>query len=334
MGRPRAWRWTITTTSPDAEQWASALRTRGVVVDLRASWPNASDTDVVVCVGDAPARDVEEQPIVIDLPQVFVTGASPEVVAEYLFSRARAALSESALAEYRRDQHQITERVTHDLKNSISVVQANFAFLRGVVPSEPDLDDAIDDAHEAARHMDRALSDLHLMTSLELGIEPVARDVVGLTTVLEAARATWARRLEARKLVLDSRLPIDLSAVGQASMLRTVFDNVIGTRVRCARNGKIEVRGWTEGANVVVCIADHGLCAAPEDRQRVFDKAGMGLLRAREIGSLGVALYLVRLIVEAHGGEVSLVDLDPFTSCFRLVLPGVLRSSISPIDSR
>lgn len=303
-------------------------------MDLRTGWPDPSETDVVVCLGDPPTHAAAELPLVIDLPRVIAEGASPDAIAEYLLSRARAALSEWALAQYRRDQFEMTRQVAHDLKNSVMVVQANFAFVRGVVPSEDDLDEAIEDANDAARSMDRALSDLEMMTTLELGIQTVAREVVWLGPIAEGTRTTWARPLKNRRLTVDVQLSPELSAIGQTSMLQRVFDNIIGARIRCARDGAIEVRGAIEGSSAVVYIADHGLFVAPEDRARVFDKAGPGLNLSRKIGNLCVGLYLARLIVEAHGGEIAVVDLPGFSSCFRVALPAGLRASITPLERR
>lgn len=71
---------------------------------------------------------------------------------------------------------------------------------------------------------------------------------------------------------------------------------------------------------VVLQVADQGIGIAPADQQRVFERferATKGHLRR----SLGLGLYIVRSVVEAHGGSIRLHSEVGKGSTFTVELP-------------
>ena len=71
-------------------------------------------------------------------------------------------------------------------------------------------------------------------------------------------------------------------------------------------DGEIDAR--REGGDVIVTVRDHGPGVRPEDLPRLFTRLARG--RAGT-DSVGLGLWIVRTLTEAHGGSVSHEPADP-----------------------
>jgi len=68
-------------------------------------------------------------------------------------------------------------------------------------------------------------------------------------------------------------------------------------------------------------IHDTGPGVRPEDRERIFERFGRGVVHPRDEG-FGLGLSIVRAIVDAHGGSLTVRDGVPRGALFEIVLPG------------
>ena len=87
---------------------------------------------------------------------------------------------------------------------------------------------------------------------------------------------------------------------------------------------EISVEGRAETGRLVV--ADHGIGIAPQDVERVFERYQQAI-SSRAFGGLGLGLYIVRQIVEAHGGTIRLESQPGVGSTFVVDLPKVRTTS-------
>jgi signal transduction histidine kinase len=111
------------------------------------------------------------------------------------------------------------------------------------------------------------------------------------------------------------------SVYGDANLLRQVFSNLLSNAVKYSPDGGlIRVTSLEEGVQLAVVIEDHGLGIPEKDQQHVFERYYRGSNTSGIVGS-GVGLYLVRTIVDLHGGTVSLGSEEGEGSRFTVRLP-------------
>lgn len=328
MGRWRG-RWAIATTAVDAGRWADALAARGVDIRVCPTWPARGEAEVVICLGDPPSIAESTGPLVVDLPPVVAEGATPAAVAEYLLLRVRAAEADVELAQLRREQFAVVAGFTHDLKNKVAVLRANDAFVAQAAGDDADVVEALSDTRTAVAELEALASDLRLSAELELGRQPRDATRVDVAMMLSSVREAWAAVAASRRVVVELEVAGDPCVAGAPAELRTLFDRVVGARVRACHGGSLVVRAAVEEGMVVVTLADDGPAPPPEHRGSAFDKSELGLARGRALGARGVSLYLARLIAESHGGNIALVDQPPREVCIRVVLPLASRAKIS-----
>lgn len=120
---------------------------------------------------------------------------------------------------------------------------------------------------------------------------------------------------------LINKIPADLVAYADASMLKRVFQNLVANAIKYTPRGEVVIEARETGADgAVECwVADNG-AGIPEDRLPViFDR----LETDPEMeGGTGLGLAIVKTFVEAHGGEVTVESKEGAGSTFRFTLPG------------
>ncbi len=93
---------------------------------------------------------------------------------------------------------------------------------------------------------------------------------------------------------------------GDEARLQEVFVNLIHKSIKYSpRGGTVTVRVRGAREHVTVTVADQGIGIHPEDAERIFDR----LVRLKTGEGEGIegtclGLYIVRRIVEAHGGRM------------------------------
>ncbi|HUH08681.1 MAG TPA: ATP-binding protein [Egibacteraceae bacterium] len=112
-----------------------------------------------------------------------------------------------------------------------------------------------------------------------------------------------------------------LSWVADPDAVVRIVTNLVGNAVKYTpAETTITVTLAGEADGVVLTVDDEGPGIPEEDRESIFEKFGRGT-HTSGAGGLGLGLYIVRALAEAHGGSVRLDD-SPGGGCrFRVTFP-------------
>jgi signal transduction histidine kinase len=162
-----------------------------------------------------------------------------------------------------------------------------------------------------------------------------------VTDLLDVARIRTGRfevhreRFELRELVDEARgrfgdgqaMPeVTVTATGPAEgywdrfRLEQVVLNLLGNAVKYGAGKPIDVRIQSGPAGVVLEVHDRGIGIPPDKLGLVFERFARAV-SDRHYGGLGLGLYIVREIVQAHGGAVGVSSELGEGSTFRVELP-------------
>ena len=115
-----------------------------------------------------------------------------------------------------------------------------------------------------------------------------------------------------------ARVPVTLESADGGVVVRAdpatsqrLLTNLVDNAVRHARSGVcVAVVSGPGGA--VLSVTDDGPGIPAGDRERVFDRfTRIDSGRGRDSGGAGLGLAIVRELVRAHGGTVTLEDAEP-----------------------
>jgi PAS domain S-box-containing protein len=108
---------------------------------------------------------------------------------------------------------------------------------------------------------------------------------------------------------LTVTLPGKLVGTWDRMRMEQVLANLLGNAIKYGAGGPIDISASQAGKDLVLEIRDHGPGVDPTMQSRIFDRFERAM-STWHYGGLGIGLYVVREIVTAHGGTVSVENAD------------------------
>ena len=102
--------------------------------------------------------------------------------------------------------------------------------------------------------------------------------------------------------------------------LESIVANLISNAAKYGAGHPITVRLVGDEATATLTVRDRGIGIAPQDRERIFERFER-VVSSREYGGFGLGLWIVRQLVEAHGGTIRVESQAGLGSTFIVQLP-------------
>jgi two-component system sensor histidine kinase KdpD len=205
--------------------------------------------------------------------------------------------------------------VSHDLRTPLAVITGAATTLRddGARLPEATRAELISSIVDDAKRLERVLGNLLQLTRVESGLVP-NREWIPVEEIIGAALTRLEDAIGAKPLVLD--IEDGLLAPVDPVLFEQVLINLIDNALKHG-TPPIEISAHARGAAIEIEVHDHGPGVPAGIGTRLFEK----FVRASNAPGAGLGLAVVRAIVVAHGGSVS-VDNGPRGGArFRVTLP-------------
>jgi PAS domain S-box-containing protein len=118
--------------------------------------------------------------------------------------------------------------------------------------------------------------------------------------------------------LLDASEPVWVSA--DRLRMEQVVENLLSNAVKYGAGQPVGVRCVADEGLARLSVQDRGIGIAPEDQKRIFERFERAS-SVRHYGGFGLGLFILREIVEAHGGRVSVQSQPGTGATFTVVLP-------------
>ncbi len=200
--------------------------------------------------------------------------------------------------------------LAHDFKSPLSVIKMNLEMIRSTVAFEDqDAGGAIDDSVTASDQILRMVLDLIDINRAEGGLLPFSPQVGDLGAVVRAATAPFARIVEqaGARLVFGISPQVRAAAFDEALIVRVLQNLLVNAARFVQRGGVVEVGTVQDADGVAITVANDGPPIAAERRQAIFRKYGM-VSDDAQTANRGLGLHLCALVIERHGGTISVDD--------------------------
>lgn len=215
--------------------------------------------------------------------------------------------------------------ISHELKTPVSIIKG---YAGTLAREDADWDtktlaDGLAVIEEEADRLDRLITNLLEASRMQAGGFKLKAGYLDLAGMLKNV----VSKLEATtdKHIITVDIPDDFPLIrGDHDRLREVMTNLIGNAIKYSpEGGTITIRGLLgENDTVRLSISDEGIGIPPADHERVFERFYRVDNRlARQTPGTGLGLYLVKAMVEAHGGRVWVESTAGHGSTFWVELP-------------
>jgi signal transduction histidine kinase len=182
-------------------------------------------------------------------------------------------------------------------------------------------------ARTSGRRLRTFIEELLDFSRFELTRDSMTLQPFPIAEAITQAVAGFAPRFLERRISVRQRVPRGTQPVlGDRDRIIQVLTNLLANAERHLRDGgKIVVSAETQRGFLLVSVQDNGTGIAPEHLAKIFDRlyqvGDIKNLRAAREEGLGLGLNIVKSIVEAHGGEVSVQSALGKGSTFTFTLP-------------
>ena len=229
-----------------------------------------------------------------------------------------------------REREEIVAFVAHDLRAPLQTFAFGIDSLRESEDREA-RDLVLTRMQRSTRQMTRLIDDLLDVSRIHDGKLSLRIGRVTASHVLERVLDQLGPLAADRRVTLAAEpAPATLTLLADEARLEQAMANLVTNAVRLAPGGHVTLRARAEGDALILEVQDDGPGVPPETRRKLFERLYQGEVGHR--GTLGLGLYIVRGIAEAHGGSVGVDDAPARGSCFwiRVPLTGAPHASSTP----
>jgi PAS domain S-box-containing protein len=208
-------------------------------------------------------------------------------------------------ADRRKDE--FIAMLAHELRNPLAPIRYGLELLRRGGELAPPAARTRDMMERQLNHMVRLVDDLLDVSRISRGKLELKVETVALADVVQHALEATHPAVEGAGHALEVDLPTERVALqGDLTRLAQVFSNLLNNAAKYTpKGGRIAVAGRLEDGHVLVEVVDNGRGIEPALLPNVFDlfvQAGRSGVDSQ--GGLGIGLWLVRRLVELHGGTI------------------------------
>ncbi|HYL89708.1 MAG TPA: HAMP domain-containing sensor histidine kinase [Burkholderiales bacterium] len=227
------------------------------------------------------------------------------------------------LDEFETQKNRFLRHVSHELKTPLTAIREGAELLNDKV------------AGPLAPPQAQVVS---IMRDNSVKLQRLIEELLDFQRALHAAASLEVRLVELDELVQDAARPHELAAQAKGlrltieaqkatleadpQKLRSIVDNLISNAVKFTPpGGTVSVRARALSGEAVIEVMDSGPGVPAEERESIFNLFFRGRTKSESsVKGSGLGLAIARELVEAHGGQIAVVN-GARGGHFRVTLP-------------
>ena len=235
---------------------------------------------------------------------------------------------ETELEGVRRARDSVLANISHEFRTPLAAQLASIELLREGMDTMPveHQKELVYSLERGSLRLTRLIDNLLESVRIESGQLSIRRQSVALEEVVEDADTLIGALLRQRRQTLELHIPKDLPRIdGDGPRLTQVFVNLMANASKFAPDGSVVRIGGTHrggrGDRVVAWVEDEGPGVSEAESSSIFERFYRGPEQEPEPGGLGLGLWIVKSIVDRHGGTIMARRTDAGRTRFEVELP-------------
>jgi heavy metal sensor kinase len=216
----------------------------------------------------------------------------------------------------------VTNNIAHDLRSPITRIRG---LAETTLTGEQDIHAYREVLGAVVEESDRLVGMINIILEIamtESGVQVTARDKVDMRNLVVNAYDLFQVLAEDKGIHLELNVPADsLFIRGNSPQLQRMIGNLLDNAIKFTPNGGfIELSLHEAPKHLILTIADTGIGISEQDLPRIFERFYRGD-QSRSTSGNGLGLSYVSVIVNSHGGKMTVKSILGKGSFFVVILP-------------
>jgi signal transduction histidine kinase len=213
------------------------------------------------------------------------------------------------------------DNVAHDLRTPLARLRgmAEAALQPGADPAAAR--EALADCLEESERVLNMLNTLMDITEAEAGMMKLQREPADLCQLAREVVELYEYVAEEKKIAVLTDLPLPCEAPVDRTRMRQVFANLLDNAIKYTpAGGSVTLSVRDDAGRAVAVFRDTGIGIPVEEQDKIWSRLYRGD-KSRSQRGLGLGLSLVKAVVEAHSGKVTVASQPDHGAEFTVRLP-------------
>jgi signal transduction histidine kinase len=240
---------------------------------------------------------------------------------------------ETDLEAARRARDSVLGNISHEFRTPLAAQLASIELLRdGLGTLRPEAQqELLANVERGVLRLMRLIDNLLESVRIEAGQLTIRQQAVDLSQTIAEAHELIAPLLQQRRLTLQAE-GLAVTVRGDGPRLQQVFVNLLANAAKFAPEGSvIRIGGELRGSELTVWVEDEGVGVPAGSDQSIFERFQRGAQTEPDSPGLGLGLWIVKSIIERHGGSVRVERTDGQRTRFVLLLPQAQPAATSQV---
>ncbi len=213
-----------------------------------------------------------------------------------------------SLQSLQQSREQVIRMSVHDLQNPLNNLDSVLNELRRLGQSSEEMAELLDIALHSSQLMRSLVEDMLSIAMLSKPDLQLRNDIIDVGNLLRSSARAFNAAAEKKNIWINVDILNDSKCLcGDEIQLRKALDNLVSNAIKYTpEGGSVRLVSQCDDHYLTIEVIDTGLGMSPDDISQAFQE--FSRLSARPTGgemSTGLGLFIVRKIVELHGGDVS-----------------------------
>ncbi|HVF18148.1 MAG TPA: ATP-binding protein, partial [Steroidobacteraceae bacterium] len=231
---------------------------------------------------------------------------------------------ETELEGVRRARDSVLANISHEFRTPLAAQLASIELLREGLETLPtgQTKELVLSLERGTLRLTRLIDNLLESVRIESGQLGIRHQSVSIAEIVEDSDGLIGALLKQRRQRIELDLPEDLPNVeGDGPRLTQVFVNLLANASKFApEDSVVRIGAFHANGRVTTWIEDDGPGVPEIETGSIFDRFYRGSEHEPEPGGLGLGLWIVKSIVDRHGGKIKAARVENRTR-FEVELP-------------
>lgn len=221
--------------------------------------------------------------------------------------------------------HNLVSNLTHDLMTPVTVIKTSTYILRQLNTNER-MEQHIDKVEDHIDILQKIVESLMLVSYLDdIQLDNLAPKSSDIMLLFHSLVQQYRSIMRSKNQTLIATLPDQpiLIRYDHEYMQRAIGNLLQNAMEYTPDGGEIEFDVHIHGKQLVIVVRDNGIGIGEDDQNHIFDPFYRVEKHRPVNGNSGLGLRITKLIIELHGGQISVESIPGHGSTFQLELPMV-----------